>query len=319
MSKGIWITWEKQRRNKGISHALNWRLYEIAYDNKSKAYRYFISIIKTVSIILKENAQIVVAQNPSKILTFVVILLKKIFSYKAVIDAHNKGIFPLEGKSKLLMYFSNYFQRNADLTIVTNNTLKSIVESHNGKAYILPDKIPSIPEIAPIPLHGRVNIVFICTFAEDEPYLEVIEAANKLPEDIFIYVTGNFSGKIDDESVPNNVMMLGFVPDFEYWSILYSADIIMDLTTREGCLVCGAYEGVALIKPLILSDTKTIKSYFNKGCIYVEPTVISIVQGIKKAIKMRDKLSSEIEILKWSLNNDWEKRLNQLQKIFKLL
>ncbi len=110
--KGIWIAWGNHRRNKGISNALAWKLYELVYSDKLRIYRYLVSSFKTISVILKENPRIVAAQNPSKFLAFVVILFQNIFSYKVVIDAHNRGIFPLEGKSKTLMLLAKYFQKN---------------------------------------------------------------------------------------------------------------------------------------------------------------------------------------------------------------
>lgn len=315
---GIWITWENQRRNKGISGALGWELYEIIYE-KTGIYRYFLSFIKTVHVILKENPKVVAAQNPSIVLALIVILLKKILGFNVLIDAHNSGLYPLEGRSAVMMFFSKMIQRYADLTLVTNESLRSVVESNGGNAFILPDKIPSAPEIDQIPLHGRVNIVFICTFGEDEPYTEVIKATGKLPDDVYIYFTGNFKGKIDADSIPANVRMLGFVPDFEYWSLLSSADIIMDLTTREECLVCGAYEAIALSKPLILSDTKALKSYFNKGCIYVASNSDSIAQGIDKAIETSVEMSTDITELKQYLTIDWENRLISLKDVINSL
>ena len=137
----------------------------------------------------------------------------------------------------------------------------------------------------PNELDGRVNAVFICTFGVDEPYLEVIEAARAIPDDIYIYITGKFEGKVEQSTLPCNVKLLGFVPDDEYWLMLASADFIIDLTLRHDCLVCGAYEGVAMEKPLILSDTDALKSYFIQGCIYVKPTAHSIANGILEAVE----------------------------------
>ena len=58
----------------------------------------------------------------------------------------------------------------------------------------------------------------------------------------------------------------------EYVSMLYSVDATIDLTNRENCLVCGAYESVAAGKPMILSKTQALMEYFNKGAVYVEHT-----------------------------------------------
>jgi len=313
VKKGAWITWEIQRRNKGISSALGWPLYEIVF-NRSGILRYVRSTVKTISIILREKPQLIGAQNPSIILALLVTILKRIFKFRVIIDAHNSGIFPAEGRSVLLMAFSMWLQKHADLTLVTNNRLRSVVEFNNGRAFVLPDRIPSIPKTKKeFPLDGRYNIAYICTFSNDEPYDEVIKSGNFVSEDVFIYITGKYDGKVQVNSLPNNVKLLGFVSEIEYWSLLDSVDIILDLTLREGCLVCGAYEGVALAKPLILSKTKTIMSYFSRGVIYVEPTASSIASGIQEALRKIPILSSEIKILNASLKRSWDNTFADLQ------
>jgi glycosyltransferase involved in cell wall biosynthesis len=179
------------------------------------------------------------------------------------------------------------------------------VESNGGKAFVLQDRLPQVHYQTVRSLDGRVNIVFICTYSVDEPYKEVFKAARMISEDVMIYVTGGYEGKVDPSCIPANVKLLGFVPDDKFWALLSSSDLVMDLTLREGCLVCGAYEGVALLKPLILSDTKALRSYFNEGCIYVAPDAESIAQGIRGAIRDIEGLRCGIQRLKERLENSW--------------
>jgi len=312
--RGIWITWEHQRRNKGISSALGWPLHEIVYPG-SGWRRYLYCACKTVSVILKERPQVVAAQNPSVVLATLNVLLKNVLGYKAVIDAHNGGINPMEGRSRVMMAYSRLLQRFADVTIVTNEKLRAVVEGNGGRASVLPDRLPDVPETKRYPVTGRVNIAYICTFSADEPYREVIEAARSLPSDVMIYVTGKFKGKIDEASIPGNVKLLGFIPDDDFWALLSSADFILDLTLREDCLVCGAYEGVALEKPLILSDTKALRTYFYRGCAYVSPTSESISAGILKAIEGHDELNAEVARLKEEIERTWDGTLEQFKTL----
>ena len=319
--KGIWITWEIQRRNRGISSALGWPLYEITYSG-SRFQRYLYSSVKTIQCIFKEKPQIVAAQNPSIVLAALVILLKYFLflSFKVVIDAHNSGIYPMEGKNHILMAVSRWLQRFTDLTIVTNEQLQSIVEANSGRAFVLPDRLTDeIPKVKLFPVKGKVNIAFICTYSVDEPYQEVIQAAKILPSDVMIYITGKYKGKVTESQVPENVKLLGFISEEDFWALLSSVDYIMDLTLREGCLVCGAYEGVALSKPLILSDTQTLRSYFSKGCVYVKPTAESIAAGIQIIIKDRTVFESDIKELKESLTTSWNEAFQGFNQILTTL
>jgi len=312
--KGIWISWERHRRNIGISNALGFELFEIIIE-ENRLWRYICSSLKTVSIIIKEKPDIVVSQNPSIVLSLLVVFLKKLLGYKAIVDAHNSGIFPLEGKYRFLNLLSKIVQKKADITIVTNKELKNIVEKNGGKGFVLPDKIPKVCEkLEKLPLEDGFNIVYICSWVEDEPFDEVIKAAYLIPTNIFLYFTGNYKGKVQKYSLPENVRLLGYISEKHYWNLLFSSDAIMDLTKRENCLVCGAYEGIALLKPLILSDTKVQKDLFNKGCIYVKPEAISIAKEIKELVQNYNKLKEEIVELKESYEKIWDRSLEIIKR-----
>lgn len=309
---GIWITWEKQIRNRGLSEALNFKLYEMVCD-KTCLKRYITLIVKTIQVIIKEKPPIVVAQNPSIVLAILVVGLKKIFDYIVIIDAHNGGLKPKDGKIKILNLAARLLQKKADITLVTNEALKKDVERNGGFAHILHDKIPVVTSNEHYKFDGHVNIVYICTFADDEPYEEVITSASRIPNNYYLYITGNNKKMKGDIEVSENVKLVGYVPEKEYWSLLHGADIIMDLTTRDNCLVCGAYEGVAFGKPLILSNTFATKEYFSAGCIYVDPTVDSIVDGIIECVNKKNILLGEQIDLKSKLENEWLAEIGQLK------
>jgi len=313
MAEKIWITWEKQRRNKSISSYLDWPMFEIEI-KKNRLLRYIKSLKKTIEIIKDTSPKIVVASNPSIVLASTVIIFKRIFNYKVIIDAHYQGIFPIEGRCKLLNILAKLIQRYSDLTLVTNEKHKLIVGKNGGEAFILPDKIPVPPKISAYPVEGRINLAFICTFGRDEPFKEVFQAAEIIPEDIYIYVTGNHDNKINDKLITKNIMLLGFLSDIRFWSLLSSVDIIMDLTLREDCLVCGAYEGLAMLKPLIISDTHALRTYFNLGCVYVEPYPEMIAKGILKCIETYDQLLYEINDLYVLLERNWKKRIEEFKE-----
>jgi glycosyltransferase involved in cell wall biosynthesis len=312
-SAGLWITWEKQRRNYGISKALGFEFYEFNYDHRNQLYRYIISIIKTIKLLYNKRPKVIVAQNPSIILALLAVFLKFTLKYKLLVDAHNSGLFPSEGKNKPLMVISRFIQRNSDVTIISNEKLRRAVNKNKGNAFILPDRIPDVINAPGLSLKGKYNIACICTYNNDEPYRDIIEAGRLLPNDIFIYFTGYYKNKIDIKTLPSNVKLLGFLSDEKYWGLLKQADIIMDLTLRENCLVCGAYEGLALKKPMILSDTTALKSYFYKGCVYVSSDKSSISEGIKTAIQQLENLEDEILDLKFEIEIEWAKMIKSLQ------
>ena len=264
---------------------------------------------------VKKRPGAVCAQNPSILLSVLVLVLKPVFGYRVLIDAHNSGIFPLEGRSGILMAVAKFCQKAADLTLVTNDGLKQVVEDNKGTAYVLPDKIPDMPSVNADTLQsdGRFPVAFICSFSDDEPWEEVFEASSMLADQICLYVTGKYKDHVDLSQVPENVKLLGYIPEQAYWDLLASVGIIIDLTTREDCLVCGAYEAVAAHKPMVLSYKRIIMAYFSKGCVYVKPEKTDIVNGIRTAIEQYPELEGQIVELEEDLNGQWSELLHGLE------
>jgi len=308
----VWITWETQRRNREICSSLGWKLYEMDMDG-SRMVRYARLLPATIRVLARDRPAVVAVQNPSIVLAWLAVLLRRVLRFRLIVDAHSSGIHPLGDRSRFLRAVSRRIQRSADLTLVTTGNLKRIVEENRGRAFVLPDKLPEPGAPAPVLLPGRKNIVCICSFAEDEPYREVLASGRLLDHDIVIHMTGRHEGRVRPQDVPANVRLLGFVPEAAYWSHLRSADFVMDLTRREECLVCGAYEGLALGKPLILSDTKALRSYFSKGCVYVSPNAASIAEGIRSAMDREGELSRDAARLRAELAARWADTRAQLE------
>ncbi len=296
-----WFTWEIQPRNRSMSQALGVDLYELT-SRKPRAIKYVILFAKTLSIIFSKNIRVIYTQNPSIVLSFVAVCLKLFFGRTVIVDAHNAGIYPLEGKHKLLNGIARFISRNANLVIVSNQYLAEQVTAWGGRPFVFPDPIPPIanhPHSAPLPVDQKFAL-FICTWAADEPYFEVINAAKQTP-DISVYVTGNYKNKLSQDyinSLPDNVRLLGFVSEEEYVHYFSNAQVAIDLTTRDHCLVCGAYEAAALGVPAILSDSKVNRDIFNKGFVYTLNNAQDIASSIQAAISLRHSLVIDIEQFK---------------------
>lgn len=315
----IWFTWENQRRNRELSTAFGAKLFEwVEIDDIHNPLRkYALGIYRTFATLLTARPQIVFCQNPSLILSCFLVIAKRLFRFRICVDAHNAGLFPAEGRSSILLELAYVVQRYADLSLVTNEALKLHVENNGGRAFVLPDRIPSIPVVSPRALTGRVNLLFICSYGADEPYEAVFEAARHLQEDEFVYVTGNYAKRgIAPGSLPPNVILTGYVSEDEYVRLLRSVDATIDLTTRDNCLVCGAYESVAVEKPMVLSDTLALRQYFNLGAVYAINNAEGIFCAIREVIDRQRELTLQVGKLKALRSAQWEDRLRDLEKLF---
>lgn len=284
-----------------MARILDVPLYELT-SNKPRLIRYPVLLLRTLSIVFRKKIQILFIQNPSIVLSFLAILLKGLINIKVVVDAHNSGIYPLEGKSRMLNFFARLICKKADNVIVTNSHLAKVVRDWGGIPFIMPDPLPDFSNHSAQPFTSpRPYLLFICTWASDEPYLEIIAAAQQLEVNIDIYITGNFNKKLSrdqTQSISKNVRLLGFVSEEDYLSYFKGAVAVIDLTTRDNCLVCGGYEAVALEKPGILSDTNVNKEVFGKGFILTKNDSASIKESIYLMLENKALLKTDVLLLK---------------------
>lgn len=319
-SNYLWITWEIQRRNHSLSTALSARLVEIT-SNRHRAIRYLTSIVKTISNIRKYKPEILFVQNPSIVLALTAVIYHKITKLPVVIDAHNSGIFPSEVDKSIPNRLAKFILKNTPLTIVTNNNLAEYVAIAGGQATVLPDPLPEIQDNnSRIELNGNINALFICSWANDEPYQNIIEAAKLLDEGICIYITGNSKGEeIAFTPLPENIILTGYLSEDEFNAMLFSCDLIIDLTTREDCLVCGAYEGLAANRPMILSKTAALQKYFRHSAIYTDNTTQDIANLITFASTRIPQLEAKTIKAKEEIMDNWQRLFSSFCKDLKKL
>ncbi len=299
MSRKIWITWEHQRRNITLSDALGIDLHEITTDG-NRWKRYVKLTYRTIKLLIKTRPKLVVVQNPSIVLTILATLYCKLFRITVFVDAHNAGLFPFEGKSRLFNRLAFFINSLSDRIIVTNEYLFHHAHKNKDAIIIAPDPLPRISIKKQYPFRtNTVNLVYVCSWGSDEPYNNVISAAKNIPDNTVIHITGGYQTKnINSDNLPENIVLTGYLPDEDYLSLINSCDGVMVLTTRDNCLVCGAYEAVAAEKPLILTATPPLVSYFNKGCIYTDNSIDSIATSVATLLQDRELLNTEIKHLK---------------------
>ncbi|MCK0163990.1 glycosyltransferase [Marinobacter sp. S6332] len=313
LSNSIWLVWQYQTRNHSMSRELGVPLYELI-SSKSGLRRYVELSIKTIQIVKKEQPRVIFCQNPSIVLAFLCTLLFQSKKRKIVVDEHNAGLFPLDGKNRLLNIIANFIVRRADLVIVTNVALYDYCKKIGGEPIIVPDPLPVLPS-SEIVTKDEVpfQILFICTWASDEPIQEVMEACSHFSEnEIKVLVTGNPKGMSQNDA-PACVQLTGFISKEDYFNYLISSDAVVVLTKRENCLNCGAYEAVSAEKPGILSNTEALRAYFSNGFLYVDNTVDDIRQKIIDLKENSDHLEQEVKYLKSELKKKSDNRIDDLK------
>jgi hypothetical protein len=80
----------------------------------------------------------------------------------------------------------------------------------------------------------------------------------------------------------------------------------------------GAYEAMALEKPLITSNWPLLRQTLNKGTIHVENTASAIAAGIELAIRDHKRLGIEMKELRHENDIEFKVKLNKLLEIVKI-
>ena len=313
----IWITWENQRRSIELSKILNAKLFLLQY---SGLQRYIKLTYETIKILQINRPVILFVQNPSMILTTIACIYKIIKGNILIVDRHTTFLlnkrFKYTPTLLLFIILHKLTIRIADLTIVTNEFLASIVIKLKGNPFVLPDKLPTLVGSRKIKLNGTKNVLLISSFDFDEPINEIFVAMKSfIKNKIYLYISGNYKKlyKKIIKNKPFNVILTGYLSEEDYVNILFSVDIVMVLTTADYVMLCGCYEAISAEKPLITSNKKVLKDYF-KGAIFVENEAKFITLGLQEALNNTSYYQREIVKLKRLLENNWSLTFNSLEK-----
>ena len=258
------------------------------------------------------------------ILAALACLFRPLQRYFLVVDRHttfrlNK---PHSGslRTNVFMWLHRYTLKTADITIVTNQYLSSIVESIGGRAFVLPDKLPDLRPESSLKLKSPVNLLMISSFGRDEPLKELIQACDKLDgtHDFTVYVTGNFRKAPADliGGAPSNVEFTGFLSVQAFIDMLYSVDGVLALTTSDYCMLCGCYESVAANKPLVTSDKSVLREYF-EGAIFVDNDADAIASGIAHLLADLPGAKERTIAMHEKITREWEAQFRKLDQIIR--
>ncbi len=312
-SKIFFTAWNITKRSIVLAEHLKAKIitYQIPTNRFLKLFNYPFLVLLTFYKLIQQRPRIIFAQLPPFQISIPTYLYCKLFRKKLIFDTHSGLFFPKGLHQRF--YLSVYCQmiKYINLNIVHNDSIFNRECLKNTNSIVLEDKIP-FPSSVYIP-NPNLKIVVICGYGGDEPIKEALNAAQLLP-DVNFYLTGK-SNKLKNISFSKNVQLTGYLKDKDYEDLLRTADIILVLTTRPETVLCGAYETVGLEKPLITSDTQTLRKYFNKGTIFTKNDANSIVEAINITRQNLNKLHNEMTKLRKEKVLTWEQQFESVTKI----
>ena len=303
----LWVTWNAHRRTTGLCAAWGVPLHLIR-SKRSRLGRWIEQVVDTHRLLRRHKPEILFVQNPSLALTVFATLNRRLFGYYLVVDAHNEGIRPFDRPGAFVGWLTRRLLKGADVTIVTNAALAKDVSTAGGRALVLPDSLPVPPLLAPTSraIRGVADVVVIASFRSDEPIATIIAAAAAMPEISFAFTGDARRFREKATQLPANVRFTGFLLDHLYWQLLAQARVICDLNLKPDCLVCGAYEGLALAKPMVLSDNPPTREIFGPAAVLTGSAPDEIESALRAALEQRERLEANARELRETFRARWQ-------------
>jgi glycosyltransferase involved in cell wall biosynthesis len=148
-------------------------------------------------------------------------------------------------------------------------------------------------------------VVIISSFMSDEPIGAIVSAAGMLPELQFAFTGDSKRLGWNTCELPPNVRLTGYLAERAFWKLLSQAALVCDLTLKPDCLVCGAYEALALGKPMVLSDNQATREIFGTAAILAGGEAEDIVRAVRTAIEQREQLEDHARRLREGYGAPW--------------
>lgn len=330
-AKIVFIVWFiYSRRAETIATELNGQIcyqYEVGLKKFGlwlNPLRYLVQGWKTWRFLEREKPEVVLVQAPPIFAPLIVALWCRLRGKhtssgkraRYVIDGHTGSFHHQHWRWSLALL--RRLSRGAVATLVTNQAALDMLERWQARGLFLIDGLPELTSpTGLIGSEGDERVAVISTFSDNEPIEEIFAAAQLLPH-ITFYLTG------DSERAPStllrkkpaNVILTGFLRGGNYTALLKNVQGLVVLTKEQNDLSCGAYEALAVAKPVVASNVPEMRRFFTRGFIYVINTPESIAEGIQRMLDEQAALISEITAMRSELEVI---RRPQFEKLMSLL
>jgi glycosyltransferase involved in cell wall biosynthesis len=191
--------------------------------------------------------------------------------------------------------------RRRGFAIVTNDTLKNVVESAGCRALVLHDTIeertpdltpPQSPQLSA--LAGRPYVLVPLRYAYDEPITELLAAASSMPDVVWVF-TGRAPRKVE-ESAPGNAVFPGYISNDDFFRALSQAAAVVAMTCHEHTMQRAAYEALSYGRPLVTANTAVLTEYYQGYAFLSAPVGTDIARAVRQALEDPEAASRMAEL-----------------------
>ncbi len=281
-ARGVVIAWMPvSQRSTTIAERLGFDLVLIGRSGFRRAWTaplaYPWSAIRTVWTLLRLRPHAAIVVAPPFVAALVALPFLAVLGAPVALDAHTGAL--VDRRWRWSVPILSWLGRRSVAVVVTLPSLAAPLAARDVPTLVVPDPLPRLAPSAgagPAPRDDRpARVVAVCGWGLDEPIEALVAAADSRPWRLTL--TGRPRRGL---ATPDNVTLAGFLDDAAYVDLLATADAVVVLTDRDDTLLSGAWEAIALARPLVLSGTRALRDTFGDAVTYVAADATSIAAGI---------------------------------------
>lgn len=280
----------------------------------SAPLRYLLNAPRTLVWLARHRPAAVLVQNPPVALALVALAWCRLTGARFALDSH-PAAFGRKHASPLVSMLPVHrrLARRAAVVLAPSQTLAGEVRAWGGRALVVHEAPPAwLPDPA-ARRDGTPTVLFVCTFASDDPVAAAVAAAASVPHARML-VTGaheRADGRLP-QPLPANVELVGMLGHDAYLTALRRADVVLGLTTEpESALRCG-YEAIYAEVPLVCSDWPLLRELFPRA-IHVDNTSSAIGAGLAVALRDNAALRADAPGARKDAEQRWRTQLTNLR------
>lgn len=318
------IVWApKEVRTELFARRLNATLHFVHYLEYQRPlyapFKYPLQWLKTWQILIQARPKYVYITNPPIFAALCVYMFCAVTGAQFVMDTHPPSLYSKRWSWSLPL--QRWLAKRALINITDQERFQQLFESWGAKCIVLekPPKDSPFSQLTGAVDPNKFEVAVVNTFAEDEPFQPILDAAKLLPE-VEFHITGNLAKanaeqKTAMDNAPANCHFTGYLLGDQYWSLLHRSRAVMVLTTFPYSLLGGGQDAMVLNKPAILSNQPALTDYFNKGAVFVENTAEGIAKGVQAVQQREQELSRETQVLLEERQQKWESNFRHLSAL----
>lgn len=312
----IFISWIRYHgRSAGLAEALGIDSFYVTGGTAPAPLRYLRAWRETARLLRQRKPRVVVVMQPP-VVALLSVAMSTPRSTRIIGDLHT-GVFT-DPKWKWALRLTMRILRKRGIAVVTGTELAERTRGHGVEALEMHDIITSVAVTDGEPDDGALTDVLRedyalvpLAYAFDEPVSELLQAARE-QSDITWVLTGHPPQSVRDVA-PRNVIFSGFVTNDDYGRLVANASVMVALTTQENTMQRVGYESIGSGVPLVTSDTKVLRDFFDDAVLYINPTATSIGAQVSAAVASRDAMTARIVSRKATIVAQQSVQLEQLR------